>query len=56
MLIEKKLKYFKIAYTGTYKDKYSILITIVSKDLSSKEKVDVFLKEYLIVFKNEVLI
>jgi hypothetical protein len=55
MMIEKSGKYYHVSYLGTYKDNYSILISIVSIDLSTKEKVDAFLKEYLSAFKKEVL-
>lgn len=55
MIIEKSGKYYKIGYLGTYKENYSILISIVSKDLSTKEKVDAFLKEYLNAFNKKVL-
>ena len=55
MMIEKNGNYYHVSYLGTYKDNYSILISIVSKDLSTKEKVDAFLKEYLDAFKKEAL-
>lgn len=55
MIIEKNGNYYHVSYLGTYKDNYSILISIVSKDLSTKEKVDAFLKEYLDAFKKEAL-
>ena len=55
MMIEKNGNYYHVSYLGTYKDNYSILISIVSKDLSTKEKVDAFLREYLDAFKKEAL-
>ena len=55
MIIEKNGNYYHVSYLGTYKDNYSILISIVSKDLSTKEKVDAFLREYLDAFKKEAL-
>ena len=55
MMIEKNGNYYHVSYLGTYKDNYSILISIVSKDLSTKEKVDAFLKEYLNAFNKKAL-
>lgn len=53
--IKNNSEYFDVSYTATYKKNYSIAVAIRGKDLSTKEKVDAFLRKYLETFKKEEL-
>ena len=53
--IKKSPEYYDVSYMATYKKNYTIVITVRGKDLSTKEKLDGFLKKYLEAFKKEEL-
>ena len=53
--IKKSLEYYDVSYMATYKKNYTIVVTVRGKDLSTKEKLDGFLKKYLEAFKKEEL-
>ncbi|WP_158850607.1 hypothetical protein [Algibacter sp. L1A34] len=53
---KKEQNYNDVAYNASYKDKYIIQIVIRGKDLSNKEQIDNFLKEYLKAFKKEFMV
>ncbi len=54
--IKKSIEYFDVSYMATYKKNYTIVITIKGRDLSTKEKVENFLRDYLKAFKKDSLI
>ena len=55
MTIKKTKDYYNIAYYATYKENFSIGISIQSETISNKNQTDDFLAEYLAAFNKEAL-
>lgn len=55
MTIKKSKEFYNIKYLATYKENYSIAITIQSAELTNKKETDTFLAPYLTLFKKGVL-
>ena len=45
--IENTPEYFDVSYIATYRDEYTLGLTLRGSDLKDREKVDIFLKEYI---------